>query len=657
MDDARFERLRLRLTPEMIEAIRSARVEGRLPDAMKAAVAQDSLKAVIDPGSRVQTEGLGPVGSVYALEAIVQFVGRPPLRVLQDRVEIEPLPDFPPGTAEAIRRMEGAVASVGRIEFINHDAAWGGTGWIVDRPTARSALVVTNRHVAIMVARNRADGRAVFMRSASGAAYGAAIDFSEALDDPNGAALTARISGITYLADLAAADVAILKIDAAAFDLPPPLVLSARAVNRGDLVAVIGYPAYDLRNGATEQDRYFQGLYDVKRFAPGRVLQPGGAPLLLSHDCTTLGGNSGSPVVAIENGEVVGLHFSGRYGIANAAVEAATLRRLLDGERPVAVKLGLQDQEGADGQHSLSDLLDREGFDTHFLGDGLATPWPILPTGLAADLAEPTDDPSEPNEIRYTHFGVKYCTARRLPLIAAVNIDGERSVRLKRDPDRWFSDPRIPLESQLTAANYTDPDIDRGHMVRREDPNWAPEGDPVVARRADQDTFHYVNAAPQHKTLNRSKALWQGLENYILDNARVKGFRASVFTGPVLRADDDDESEPLIDGALVPLEYWKLVAARRNDGHLHATAYLLSQGQLIRRLIEKRGRSESVEGFQFGPYRTFQIRIADLAEATGYDLDAYVPSDPLEAARPATEAAEKGEPVVRPLESAHDLWL
>ena len=251
---------------------------------------------------------------------------------------------------------------------------------------------------------------------------------------------------------------------------------------------------------------------------------------------------------------------------------------------------------------------------------------------------------------------MKYHLARRQPLITAVNIDGEHPVRIKREGDRWFRDQRIPLEAQLTREDYGDPEIDRGHMVRREDPNWDPDASNPAdvtprAKLANDDTFHYTNSALQHSKMNQGKELWQGLENYILDSARTEGFRACVFTGPIFRNDD-----PLLAAGLpVPQEFWKLVVmpAKHDDGNtrLHATAYLLSQGELIRDLLEKRSRVEGVEGFVLGPYRTFQIAIADLAEATGMGLAHYIPADPLGQSRIGTEAIESGEPLFVPLAS------
>ena len=292
-------------------------------------------------------------------------------------------------------------------------------------------------------------------------------------------------------------------------------------------------------------------------------------------------------------------------------------------------------EAAADGHDDAAEFVGREGFNPKFLKAGaIETPWPGLPQAVRDGLAAPSDSPKEPFEIRYTHFGVKYSATDKLPIMTAVNIDGAKSVRIKRENDKWFTDGRIKLELQLGAANFKDLEIDRGHMVRREDPNW---GDATVAQQANDDTFHYVNAAAQHSRLNQGKTLWQGLENYILDSSRTYGFAACVFTGPVLGPADN-----IIDGARVPEEFWKVVVTLDESGKkLHATAYLLSQGQLIRDLMEKRSRVEAMEGVVLGEYRTFQIAIEDLAAATEYDFSAYVEADPLRRPK-GVEAADDG---------------
>jgi len=150
--------------------------------------------------------------------------------------------------------------------------------------------------------------------------------------------------------------------------------------------------------------------------------------------------------------------------------------------------------------------------------------------------------------------------------------------------------------------------------------------------------------------MNQGKELWLGLEDYVLESARTNGFKACVFTGPVNR-DDDPEIKSNV---FVAREFWKLVVmvnAERN--RLHATAYLLSQGDMIRDLLEKRDRTEALEGFVLGAYRTFQITVRDLAEATGYDLSPYVDADPLAEVERDREVADT--PVFTVLERRDDI--
>lgn len=659
--EERLDTLLKRLTPEMESAIRDAVAARRLPRSTLATLPEASLEAVNagQPLESLLTKSNAALGN---FEAIVRLVGRPPLFIRDDKVELQPMPEFPPNISDQIKCVERWIPSVGRIEFRNHQMAWGGTGWVVEH-RGKGALVVTNRHVAQVVARRKADGTAVFMRSPSGVRYGAAIDFREEAGSLTGSnSHTAELIRIEYLADDSSADVALLYLEQDDFTLPTAFALmdDNEQVATDDLVALIGYPAYDSRNDASAQARYFQDLYEVKRFSPGKILQPPSANQLLTYDCTSLGGNSGSPLIRLSDGKVVGLHFQGSYLTANSAVPAKTINALLKGERPVSVSLQTKLDEAKDGSHAAGYFKDRQGFNCKFLestedNQVVSTPWPGIRADLARDIAAPSDKPNEPNELRYTHFGVKYSAKLKLPLITAVNIDGQSTVRIKRSADRWFADGRIPTEIQLNELNFKDSEIDRGHMVRREDPNW---GTPLEAEQANFDTFHYVNAAAQHSRLNQGKQLWQGLENYILDSARTDGFKACVFTGPILRDADDEDSEIVIDGALAPLEFWKLVATLDADGKaLHSTAYVLSQGQLLRKLLEKRSRHEALEGVVLGPYRTFQVAITDLAEATGYDFSAYFESDPLTNKDAGKEAQELGEPIVLPLSELEDIVL
>ena len=181
---------------------------------------------------------------------------------------------------------------------------------------------------------------------------------------------------------------------------------------------------------------------------------------------------------------------------------------------------------------------------------------------------------------------------RALALFTAVNIDGKLARRPTRESDRWFLDPRLPADEQTGEAVYRDNPLDRGHLVRRLDPAWGTE---ALAKAANDDTFHFTNARPQHHDFNAGHTLWAGLEDYVLGNADNADLAVSVLTGPVLAADDDRYR-----GVQLPRQFWKVVAMVKRSGALSVTGYLLSQAALLDEL-------ESDSEFSYGAYRTFQV--------------------------------------------------
>lgn len=643
-----------------VEESRS-RLESLLPRMGGEAIGavQDAIAANrIDPRRyNVHPDRIGgpfeSVGNLFGFEAIIRRVGRPPMLIRNDKVVFEPLPLLPEVTAGDVQRMNKFIPSVGRVEFVNHYMRWGGTGFVVDEAPGGRRRVITNRHVAKLVAKRVSSGAGVFLRSPIGPLYGAKLDMREEENSPKDSDFELKVVSIVYLADDTEADVALLEIETTDKLKPAPLPLARKRAADNEPVATVGYPAFDDRNDLSQMKAYFKDLYEVKRFAPGLVITSG-AGSILSHDCTTLGGNSGSCLLSFAQDAVVGLHFSGEFGIGNAAVSVETLKRIM-AAKSITVKLpslsanGDNSEARRDGEHAASVFMDRKGYQPKFLGDTLEVPWPMLSDEISKTIARPSDATSDrPFELRYTNFGILFSKARRSPMVTAVNIDGSQSVRLKRGNDKWFFDLRIDKALQLGQDSYGDPHIDRGHLVRREDPNWG-----ELSQRANDDTFHYTNSALQHSSLNQGKALWQGLENYILESARTEGFKACVFTGPVFR-DDDPE---LPDGtAQIPLEFWKVVVMPTDGGKLHATAYLLSQGDLIRELLEKRGRDEAYEGFLLGAYRTFQVAIAHIAGVTGLDFGMLTAADPL-ARKASAEAPLDEVPAYLPLEKWEDILL
>ncbi|GGA18473.1 DNA/RNA non-specific endonuclease [Psychrobacillus lasiicapitis] len=242
------------------------------------------------------------------------------------------------------------------------------------------------------------------------------------------------------------------------------------------------------------------------------------------------------------------------------------------------------------------------GYDTQFLGDDYEVPHPIFRSDLEQDVAQLKDGS---NVLHYTHFSIVMSKSRRLAYYTVVNIDGNQLRKIGRN-DKWYLDSRIEIEYQCGPELYKNNPLDRGHLVRRLDPVW---GD--SAERANKDTFHFTNCAPQQSKLNQKT--WLDLENYILDNAENSNLKVTVFTGPVFRMDDI-----IYRGVQIPAEFWKIAVIVKKDGNLSATAYLQTQKNLI----------EDLE-FAFGEYKTYQVPISKIEETTGLDFEDLRNYDPI----------------------------
>ena len=297
-----------------------------------------------------------------------------------------------------------------------------------------------------------------------------------------------------------------------------------------------------------------------------------------------------------------------------------------------------------------------------------ATPAGYDPEFLPIDVALPLALPGRAvRSLTYMHFTVLLDPLRRLAAATAVNIDGAALREVDRADD-WHFDSRVPEEEQVGDEVYASNDIDRGHLVRRRDPVW---GEQAVAERANEDTFVFTNAAPQAAVFNQSKELWLGLEDYVLGSARAALSRISVFTGPVL-----DPTDPVYRGVAIPQAFWKVAVWVNNASieetdaaaagpsvvpaeslQLAATGYLLDQSPQLDdlELDEARATAIAMSGPPpLGPFRTFQVPIADIAALTGLNLDELTAADRL-VVDPGVTAGGRGGWV--PLYSTGDIQL
>lgn len=507
--------------------------------------------------------------------------------------------------------LETQARSVGRLNLYNGFREYAGTGWLVD-----TDIVVTNRHVAELFSRRWMNDVWEFGDGAFGRKVEVRLNPLEQIETPNDPTRSAFVTEVIWVASPGEPDMAFLRVHAFGSD---PIELATEDLEGGEPVAVIGYPARDRRDNPEHLiGSFFGEAFGVKRFAPGRVMTS--TAWMLEHDASTLGGNSGSVVVDMATGKALGLHFAGAAQVSNNAVPAPTvaagLRRL---RSSISVPAIVAVEAGETEASRAAAFADRAGYDRAFLGEDL--PLPDL-GAWATDLAPLKDGGG--TELRYCHFSVWQSRSRRLPLITAVNIDGQRLRRISRS-GRWRLDGRLATEHQVGNELYKFNPLDRGHMVRRLDPCWSEDlADEETVLKAQADTFHYTNSVPQHEDLNQRD--WVGLEDYILDASEEYGFKASVLTGPVFRDDDRRlKSQPGAEDIRIPREFWKIAIMRRADtGALSATGYVLSHGEMIGGLTEAE--------FVLGAYETYQVPLTLIEDATGLDFGDLKAADPLHVA-------------------------
>ncbi|MEZ4302420.1 MAG: serine protease [Polyangiaceae bacterium] len=282
---------------------------GAAVDEVRAQRAVDAIRRIQDmtkKGEIPSVEDLPAKEDVEALEVCIRFL-RPSLLVKGDRVVGEPAVAWSAAQRAVI---EAALPFVGSIAPSRRPGPFGGAPSRLGIATCFAIgprAVVTNVHVLDQLAR---DGLS---------ASDAVVRFDVEWDAPSRLAPVA-VKGV--LARHPERDVVILELSA---DCPPaaglPLSGGAEPAALAP-VAAIGHPLSDGRNPRWAQ-AMFEGKFGVKRVSPGVVT--GVERAVLYHDASTLGGSSGSPILDVETGRVVGVHSLGDFALRNAAVPVGAL--------------------------------------------------------------------------------------------------------------------------------------------------------------------------------------------------------------------------------------------------------------------------------------------------------------------------------------------
>ncbi len=269
----------------------------------------------------------------FALCSIVVNIGRPALLIQNDHFPQKSKDGkssgLPPNwwiLDEYRGEIEKTCKSVGRIEHsdpysakeLEDPDADDGTGFLIAED-----IVITNKHVIDAFA-FLGDNKKWKIRDS----YNPRIDFAEEYDSK----VECEFAVKSVIGVHETLEIALVRIETRSCQgtsLPEPLVLDSElpepTENRN--VYLVGYPFQGYpEDNPRDLELIFNDILGYKRLQPGVVRGKEVKSRSLYHDCTAIGGNSGSCVVDLERNKVIGLHYGGK--ITNEFNEAVSLSLL-----------------------------------------------------------------------------------------------------------------------------------------------------------------------------------------------------------------------------------------------------------------------------------------------------------------------------------------
>lgn len=319
------------------------------------------LRALKDDDVVSPDQGLdGNTNEAIVAPALAKLGLRPALRITGNDFT-DPKTDFwKIRLAPHRENIKKAISSVGRVEVENHPQGFKyvGTGWLVAED-----IIVTNRHVAETFAFQEA-GKFTFDKNLNeGKKIKVNIDFLETFDNEEE---EFDITEVLYIEPRSGSDIAFLKVKRNDDKFRAIMPLANTIPPAKSEIVVIGYPARDSQRNPVEPAitlEIFEDIYDKKRLQPGQILSLSGlqnSVPTFTHDCSTLGGNSGSIVFDYKTGQAIGLHFGGVFEQENYAVPSTIIaQRLKDLQSKKLIVL----TESPDSVEGFPNLVEEETID------------------------------------------------------------------------------------------------------------------------------------------------------------------------------------------------------------------------------------------------------------------------------------------------------
>ena len=603
----------------------------------------------------VVTESAAPPEEIdrqFELESIAMRAQRPVLAIKENVTQLVFIDKadsqiWGERLTQAKTVLDKAIPAVGRVDLRGAPLGFVGTAWLV-----AENVIVTNRHVAREFALRRGDG--FVFRSGAAGPMSSAVDFLQEIDNP--ARLAFNVIRPLHIEDDGGPDLAFFEIEMVSGDakLAIPIEL-ASDITATESVAAIGYPAYDSRIPEPDlMEKIYGKVYNKKRLSPGGITRV--EETRIWHNCTTLGGSSGSVVFDLDKGKAIGLHFSGSFLATNYAVRADIVKRILADVRSgrarprretpsiatvtagptvsgqgaaaatltpqrgggttatlsiplrVTVSIALDGMPsvprgrilpGAGGVETMDFIAETESVAADY-DDRVGYDPDFLGKKLKVELPEVTRDAGDVLDFEVggkTETELRYqhysvVMSRKRRMCFFSACNIDGQNSRKSPRAGWKWDPRIPKAQQIMKECYGSPPKFSRGHMTRREDPCW--GSPTESKLGNEDSMHVTNTTPQMQAFN--SPIWLALEDYALQHAREDDMKISVFTGPYFARKD-----PEMYGVRIPLAFWKIIAFIHDEtGKLCATGYEMNQESTL----------QPEEEFVFGAFTSPQLQIA-----------------------------------------------